>query len=105
LTKVKNNQHEVLGFGQVLLFVESGMVRVAKRKIRIRRREFEILWYLTKHKNTVVTREMMVENVWHDSELPTFTTVDVYIRRIRILLGKQRGHLKTIRSYGYMVKD
>jgi DNA-binding response OmpR family regulator len=58
-----------------------------------------------RHKNTVISRETLIENIWSEDQMPTETTVDVYIRRIRSLLGTQKQNIKTIRGYGYMIKE
>lgn len=92
--------------GSVTLYPETGALMVADRPGRLRKREAEILSCLLRFQGRVVSRQMLIERVWKtDQNIPTHTTLDVYIRRLRILLGPQAGLIKTIRGFGYMVKD
>jgi len=87
------------------LFPETGILKVyQKSEVTVRKREAEILACLIRYKNKVVTRETLIKYVWGTTKLPTYTTVDVYIRRIRLLFPEYQI-ITTIRGFGYMVKD
>jgi DNA-binding response OmpR family regulator len=86
------------------LFPASGVVQLGTRKFTFRRREYEIFAFLAHHKNAVVSRDMLINNLWVNEEVPTYSTIDVYIRRIRIILGGKSRIIQTIRSYGYRLK-
>lgn len=86
------------------LFPESGILLIDGKKKLIRRRESQILDCLIRYKNNVVTRNTLIKTVWGVTEIPTFTTVDVYIRRIRLLLPNPKI-ITTVRGFGYMIKD
>ncbi len=105
IQKVKRLDSHYIKVGCVRLDPETGMVFVSRRPIRFRKREFEILSFLFRHKNTVISPQMLIENVWQENELPTLTTINVYIRRIRLMLGRQSKIIRTLRGYGYLVKD
>lgn len=105
LSKTKNMGDENLRLNEITLIPAKGILQVGKKRIPLRKREFQIFLFLLRHKNKVVTREILIENIWPDGDIPSFTTVDVYVRRIRILLGRRSHYLLTIRGYGYMIKE
>lgn len=63
-------------------------------------KEFQILSFLMKHPNNVLTREQIYENVWGD-EYGELNTVTVHIKNIRNKLGKEFNFIKTIWGVGY----
>ena len=68
-------------------------------------REFKLLEYLMRHANQVVTRTMLLENVWDYHFDPQTNVVDVHISKLRhkIDAGDERPLLRTIRNAGYML--
>ena len=75
--------------------------------ILLQPREFRLLEYLMKHAGKVVTRTMLLENVWDYHFDPQTNVIDVHISRLRSKIDK--GHdkplLHTIRGAGYMIRD
>lgn len=106
LQRDKKISQEAMIVGKVCLFRDSGIVKYDAVEKQLRRRETQILSCLFRHKNTVVTRDMIIDMVWGNSDItPTHITLDVYIRRIRILLGPHSKVIKTIRGFGYSAVD
>jgi two-component system OmpR family response regulator len=83
--------------------------RVARgsSEIVLQPREFRLLEYLMKHAGQVVTRTMLLENVWDYHFDPQTNVIDVHISRLRAKIDKgfTRPLLHTIRGAGYMVRD
>ncbi|MGZ5146673.1 MAG: response regulator transcription factor, partial [Burkholderiales bacterium] len=75
------------------------------KTLNLKPREFKLLEYLMRHANQVVTRTMLLENVWDYHFDPQTNVVDVHISRLRQQIdgGGQRLLLKTIRNAGYML--
>jgi two-component system, OmpR family, response regulator len=75
--------------------------------ILLQPREFRLLEYLMKHAGQVVTRTMLLENVWDYHFDPQTNVIDVHMSRLRSKIDK--GHdkplLHTIRGAGYMIRD
>lgn len=82
-------------------------VRRAGRPIELKPKEFALLEYLMRHAGHVVTRTMLLENVWDYSFDPQTNVIDVHISRLRQKIDK--GHdkplLSTIRGAGYSLRD
>ena len=76
-----------------------------KDEIELHATEFKLLEYLLRHKGQVVTRTMILENVWDYNFDPQTNIIDVHISRLRQKIDK--GHDKpiitTVRGAGYKV--
>ncbi len=77
------------------------------KEIQLQPREFRLLEYLMKHAGQVVTRTMLLENVWDYHFDPQTNVIDVHISRLRgkIDKGFEPSLLQTIRGAGYMIRD
>jgi two-component system OmpR family response regulator len=84
----------------------SHTVRRASREIVLQPREFKLLEYLMRHGGQVVTRTMLLENVWDYHFDPQTNVIDVHVSRLRskIEKGFDSPILHTIRGAGYMLK-
>jgi DNA-binding response OmpR family regulator len=99
--KMKNQEY--LQLGEVILHPSSGFLKMADSECRLRKRESQILACLLRRQGSVVSKNHLIESVWQSEDaIPTYTTVEVYIRRLRMALGKQQSLIKTIRGFGYM---
>jgi DNA-binding response OmpR family regulator len=70
-------------------------------------REFDVLAYLLRHKNSTVTRAMLGRDVWKEPEYALTNVIDVYINALRKKLEQPGGHplIHTLRGVGYSLKD
>jgi two-component system OmpR family response regulator len=78
-----------------------------KDEIVLQPREFRLLEYLMKHAGQVVTRTMLLENVWDYHFDPQTNVIDVHISRLRSKIDKgfTQPLLHTVRGAGYMIRD
>ncbi len=77
------------------------------KAIELSNKEFFLLEYLLKNKDQIVTRNMIVENVW-DASFNNFTNVvDVYINYLRNKIDRdfEPRLIQTIRGVGYMLRS
>lgn len=74
--------------------------------ISLQPREFRLLEYLMRHAGQVVTRTMLLENVWDYHFDPQTNVIDVHISRLRSKIEKDFDEplLHTVRGAGYMLK-
>jgi two-component system OmpR family response regulator len=81
-------------------------VRRAGRPVALQPREFKLLEYLMRHAGQVVTRTMLLENVWDYHFDPQTNVIDVHISRLRAKIDKdfEQPLLQTVRGAGYMLK-
>ena len=77
------------------------------QEIVLQPREFRLLEYLMKYAGQVVTRTMLLENVWDYHFDPQTNVIDVHISRLRSKIDKgfKYALLHTIRGAGYSIRD
>ena len=95
---------DVLEGGGVRLDTVAHEVRRGGTLVRLRPKEFELLEYLMRHPNQVLSRDRILEEVWGYEFGGGTRTVDVHIRWLREKLEStpsQPLHLQTVRSVGY----
>jgi len=75
------------------------------KNVALQPREFKLLKYLMRHANQVVTRTMLLENVWDYHFDPQTNVIDVHVSKLRQKIdgGDGRPLLKTVRNAGYML--
>lgn len=75
--------------------------------LNLQPREYRLLEYLMKHAGQVVTRTMLLENVWEYHFDPQTNVIDVHISRLRQKIDKDfdKPLLTTVRGAGYMLND
>ncbi len=78
----------------------------AGRTIDVQTREFQLLEYLMRHADHVVTRTMLLEAVWEYHFDPQTNVIDVHISRLRAKIDKDFDQplLHTIRGVGYSLR-
>jgi two-component system OmpR family response regulator len=86
------------------------MKRVVKRNgqlIDLQPTEFRLLEYLVRHAGQVVTRTMLLENVWDFHFDPKTNIVETHISRLRGKLnaGNKSDLIHTVRGAGYMIHE
>jgi len=101
------NEETVYRVGDLQLDRLSHQVTRGTEEIVLQPREFRLLEYLMKHAGQVVTRTMLLENVWDYHFDPQTNVIDVHISRLRSKIDKGFAQplLHTIRGAGYMIRD
>ncbi|WP_042201536.1 response regulator transcription factor [Paenibacillus camerounensis] len=105
--KLSSQPSMSLAFKDLELHIDSRMLKKGDRWIELTKKEYELLFILMKNINRVLTREMLVEQVWdYDVGIET-NVVDVYIRHLRNKLetADKEEYIQTIRGIGYIMRD
>ncbi|MFC6420705.1 winged helix-turn-helix transcriptional regulator [Ornithinimicrobium tianjinense] len=91
-----------LQVADVVVDEASWTVRAGGQPLDLTFKEFELLRYLVQHPGRVVTRDLLLQEVWGMDYYGGTRTVDVHVRRLRAKLGPERESLiGTIRGVGY----
>lgn len=101
-------EHETrYSVGDLVLDRLSHRVTRAGENIPLQPREYRLLEYLMKHAGQVVTRTMLLENVWDYHFDPQTNVIDVHVSRLRSKIDKSfdKPLLHTVRGAGYMVSE
>jgi DNA-binding response OmpR family regulator len=94
--------------GEMEIDLERRAVSARGEAVRLTYVEFEILTSLAGAPGRVMTREMLLEQVWGDSAYRDPRTIDVHIRHLREKLEadpRQPEYLFTVRGVGYRFRD
>jgi two-component system OmpR family response regulator len=94
-----------LTVGDLTMDLLTHKVKRGGRTLSLQPTEFKLLEYLMRHSDQVVTRTMLLENVWDYHFDPQTNVVDVHISKLRQKFdtGATRQLLRTIRNAGYML--
>jgi two-component system, OmpR family, response regulator len=97
----------VLRVGDLEMDLISRTVRRAGRVLELQPKEFALLEQLMRHAGHVVTRTMLLENVWDYSFDPQTNVIDVHISRLRQKIDKgfDKPLLHTVRGSGYCIRE
>ncbi|MBA4494076.1 response regulator YycF [Paenactinomyces guangxiensis] len=94
--------------GELSIDANSFVVTKKGKTIDLTHREFELLLYLSKHVNQVLTREHLLQSVWGYDYFGDVRTVDVTVRRLREKIEDDPGapkYIITRRGIGYTMRD
>jgi two-component system OmpR family response regulator len=94
-----------LSVGDLEMDLLSREVRRGGKTIALQPRDFQLLEYLMRHAGQVVTRTMLLENVWDYHFDPQTNVIDVHISRLRAKVDKDFDSqlIHTIRGAGYKI--
>ena len=97
----------VLRVGDLEMDLLTREVSRGGRRVELQPREFRLLEYLMRHAGQVVTRTMLLENVWDYSFDPQTNVVDVHMSRLRqkVDAGAAKPLLQTVRGAGYRLRE
>lgn len=85
----------------------SRTVRRGGVPVELQPREFALLEYLMRNAGSVVTRTMLLENVWDYHFDPQTNVIDVHVSRLRQKIDRdfERPLIHTVRGAGYVLRD
>ena len=104
-----DDKKDIMKVGDLTLDLKKIEVRVKGEVINLTKKEFDVLKYLASQPGQVVTREMLLRDVWEYEEyIGAIRTIDVTMNRIRDKIEKDKANPKiliTKRGVGYYVMD
>ena len=124
LEKLENNKYDLLildimmkeldGFSMLDRLDKSKMiptnfsahtVKIDNKLINLTPKEFEILSYLIKNKNTAISREQLLSKLWGYDFFGDYRIIDTHIKLLRNNLEEYRNLIETVRGIGYKFND
>jgi len=101
----KTETATTLGIADLHMDLLSREVRRGDQVIALQPRDFQLLEYLLRHQGQVVTRTMLLENVWDYHFDPQTNVIDVHISRLRAKIDKnfESPLIHTVRGAGYKI--
>ena len=98
---------DVLRIRDLSVQTDSCVVQRGGEVLQLTKREYELLLTLLANKNRVMTREMLLEQVWgYEADVET-NVVDVYIRYLRNTIDRtgDSSLIETVRGFGYVMRE
>ena len=90
-----------LSFGDVVIDAEQHVVTADGEEVRLTAKEYLLLKYLVEHPGRVLSRDLLLSDVWGYRYTGGTRTVDVHIRRLREKVPVLRDAIVTIKQFGY----
>ena len=95
----------VLRYGAIVIDAERHHVCVDGQEVRLTAKEFLLLQYLVQHRGRVLSRDLLLTDVWGYQYTGGTRTVDVHIRRLREKLPLLAAAIETIKQFGYRLAE
>ena len=91
----------LLRFGSVTVDTDRHLVTCEGRDVRLTAKEFLLLRYLIEHRGRVLSRDVLLSDVWGYAYTGGTRTVDVHIRRLREKVPMLARAIVTVKQFGY----
>ncbi|HMM32175.1 MAG TPA: response regulator transcription factor [Clostridia bacterium] len=97
----------VVKIGDLTLDTAQRLVMRNGKTIVLTKTQYDLLAYLARNRNIVLTREQILNEVWGYDYLGDSNVVDVYIRYVRTRLGdtSENRLIETVRGVGYVIRE
>jgi DNA-binding response OmpR family regulator len=96
---------DILKYGSVTIDIGRHTVVVNGAEVRLTAKEFLLLQYLVRHRGRVLSRDLLLTDVWGYQYTGGTRTVDVHIRRLREKLPLLGDAITTVKQFGYKLKE
>jgi len=96
--------NNVLEFGSLSLNIVTHILETEKEQVKLPEMEYELLKYFLEHKNQILSRETLSEEVWKLRFSPSTNVVDVTVKNLRKKLEEYAGNkfIKSVYGEGYL---
>ena len=95
----------LLTFGSLVMDLSRHMVTDGGQEVRLTAKEFLLLQYLLQHRGRVLSRDLLLTDVWGYHYTGGTRTVDVHVRRLREKLPILVDALVTVKQFGYKLVE
>lgn len=103
----KLQQSKAIQVADLKLDLEKKQVTRNDKNIELTKKEYELLEYLMKNNGIVISREKIIESVWHYDFVGDTKIVDVFIRYLRSKIDDEydKKLINTVRGFGYVIQE
>jgi len=92
---------EVVRYRDITIDVDRHVVTAGRSEVKLTAKEFLLLRYLVQHRGRVLSRDVLLTDVWGYQYTGGTRTVDVHIRRLREKLPLLNDAIETVKQFGY----
>ena len=91
----------VIQYGAISIDADRHIITLGGAEVKLTAKEFLLLQYLIQHRGRVLSRDLLLTDVWGYQYTGGTRTVDVHIRRLREKLPVLNEAIETIKQFGY----
>lgn len=91
--------------GEIVIDRQRHLVTSAGAEVELTSTEYKLLLYLAERLGRVLSRELLLQDVWSYNNVGDTRTVDTHITRLRGKLGAPGDLIKTVRGFGYKMEE
>ena len=95
----------VLRYGSIAIDIDRHTVTDDGAEVRLTAKEFLLLQYLVQHRGRVLSRDLLLTDVWGYQYTGGTRTVDVHIRRLREKMPVLGNAIQTVKQFGYKLEE
>lgn len=106
--KEESNDSQVITIGDISIFPGNYEVYVNNESVELTPKEFELLLYMAKQKNRILSRDQLLNAIWDYDYTGGTRIVDVHISHLREKIEKDTKkpeYIQTVRGFGYRLTD
>jgi DNA-binding response OmpR family regulator len=92
-------------YGPITVDVDRHVVRIDRDDVKLTAKEFLLLQYLMQHRGRVLSRDLLLTDVWGYAYTGGTRTVDVHVRRLREKVPFLEDALVTVKQFGYKLVE
>ena len=96
-----NNSSNIIEAGDLRIDLDRKELSVKGKRVDLKHKEYELLLFLLKYRGSVVSNEMIENNLWGSEEFLNSNVIQVTIYNLRKKIGKEL--IKTNRGLGYIL--
>jgi DNA-binding response OmpR family regulator len=100
-TKRQAADEKILRYGTLRIDLDRHLVFDDTREVKLTAKEFLLLQYFLEHRGRVLSRDLLLSDVWGYQYTGGTRTVDVHVRRLREKLPVLSDAIETIKQFGY----
>ena len=95
---------KVLEYGDIRMDLDQHVVTAGGQDVRLTAKEFLLLQYFLEHRGRVLSRDLMLTDVWGYQYTGGSRTVDVHVRRLREKMPVLADAIETVKQFGYKLR-
>jgi DNA-binding response OmpR family regulator len=104
-SKRADPESATIKFGSLVMDLERHTVVDGGHEVKLTAKEFMLLQYLLQHRGRVLSRDVLLGDVWGYRYTGGTRTVDVHVRRLREKLPILVDALVTVKQFGYKLEE
>jgi len=89
--------------GKFTFYPKQNLINNGQEDIALKQKETLILLYFLENKNSIISTDELIENVWQSNSIPSNATIRTYIKNLRKILGNDA--ITNVKGLGYRLND